>query len=92
MVLVPCPKCGEESVFQSKSGPCILDEYNLSDCPSDVLSDVNRHAPNTCEKCGTAFYVEVTTTVKTCPHCGNNTIKRKGISKIYMGQARWRAP
>lgn len=56
-VIVPCPKCGEESEFQSKGGDCILAEYTLQNCPQDVLSDVNRHSPNTCDRCGTQFMV-----------------------------------
>lgn len=56
-VMVPCPKCGEKSEFQSKGGECLLQIYELEDCPADVLGDVNRHAPNTCLKCGTVFEV-----------------------------------
>ena len=56
-VLVPCPRCGERSKFQSKGGDCILAEYQLEQCPLDVLSDVNRHAPNVCNRCGTCFEV-----------------------------------
>jgi len=58
-VNVPCPKCGTESEFQSKGGDCLLNVYTLDNCPMDVLSDVNRHAPNDCEKCGTRFYVKI---------------------------------
>ena len=58
-VLVPCPKCGTESEFQSKGGECMLRTYKLDDCPSDVLSDVNRHSPNICEQCETKFEVEL---------------------------------
>ncbi len=56
-VLVPCPKCGEVSEFQSKGGDCRLSEYTLDNCPQDVLSDVNRHSPNTCDKCGSKYMV-----------------------------------
>lgn len=59
MVLVPCPKCGRKSEFQSKGGECILATYELNEAPQDVLSDVNRHAPNTCEKCGAEFWVKL---------------------------------
>lgn len=58
-VLVPCPKCGEVEQFQSKSGECLLDEYTLEECPEDILLDVNRHSPYTCEKCNTAFAVSI---------------------------------
>ena len=57
IVMVPCPKCGAESQFQSKGGGCSLSAYSLAECPEDVMSDVNRHAPNTCRKCGTVFEV-----------------------------------
>jgi hypothetical protein len=56
-VVAPCPKCGELSGFQTKSGPCLLDEFTLDNAPEDVMRDVNRHSPNTCEKCGTLFGV-----------------------------------
>lgn len=57
VVLVPCPNCGTEESFQSKSGECLLETYNLENCPQDVLRDVNRHSPYTCEKCNTKFMV-----------------------------------
>lgn len=59
-VLVPCPNCDERSEFQTKSGACCLMTYNLEEAPDDVLADVNRHAPNTCENCGTVFEVAFT--------------------------------
>ena len=58
-VLVPCPKCGTKSGFQSKGGECTLTTYELHEAPADVLSDVNRHAPNTCVRCGTTFQVKL---------------------------------
>lgn len=57
-VLVNCPKCGKENEFQSKGGDCSLNVYTLEDCPGDVLSDVNRHSPHTCD-CGELFSVDV---------------------------------
>lgn len=58
-VIVPCPKCGAHVQCQSKSGPCLLDEYPLSQCPPDVLADVNRHAPHRCWVCQHEFTVEI---------------------------------
>ena len=58
-VLVPCPKCGERNPFQSKGGACSFTDYDLEECPPDVLSDVNRHSPIECEGCGTLYRVEV---------------------------------
>ena len=56
-VLVNCPSCGKEHEFQSKSGECLLGEYTLQDCPSDVLRDVNRHSPYRCS-CKALFEVD----------------------------------
>lgn len=60
-VLVPCPVCGKKEEFQSKSGRCSLQVVELSKCPGEILMDVNRHAPYTCEKCGTLFEVDLDT-------------------------------
>lgn len=57
-VWVNCPQCNEESEFQSKGGECLLYSYTLENCPNDVLSDVNRHSPNTCD-CGASFEIDV---------------------------------
>lgn len=53
-----CPECGEESGFQSKSGECLLRDYDLENCPKDVLWDANRHSPNECDNCGAFFEIE----------------------------------
>jgi hypothetical protein len=58
-VMVPCPNCGERVEFQSKSGDCLLNVYDLETCPSDVLGDVNRHSPYDCPKCSTVFKVDL---------------------------------
>ena len=63
-VHVPCPNCGTLSEFQSKSGDCTLSNYQLSNAPADVLVDINRHAPNTCDKCGTKYFVKTEITTK----------------------------
>ena len=55
-IAVPCPKCGELYPAQSKSGACEMKDYELDKAPSDVLADVNRHAPFECE-CGAVFEV-----------------------------------
>lgn len=56
-VMVPCPQCGHREPFQSKSGDYCLLVVNLEDCPIDILYDVNRHSPYSCEQCGTVFKV-----------------------------------
>jgi hypothetical protein len=64
-VMVPCPKCGEFSEFQSKGGDCLQRCFVLGkeEIPADVLSDVNRHVyrdgPFACRQCGTKFAVNV---------------------------------
>lgn len=58
-VWVPCPKCGALAEFQSKGGDCSLTDYTLDNAPPEVLGDVNRHSPQTCEKCGTTFRVRM---------------------------------
>ena len=58
-VNVNCPSCGFEALFQSKGGDCILRNYTLKNVTEDVLSDVNRHSPCTCRKCGTKFAVDI---------------------------------
>ena len=59
-VLVSCPECGFENDFQSKSGECTLSNYTIDNCPDDVLSDVNRHAPYKC-KCGLYLSINIKT-------------------------------
>jgi len=36
-VLVPCPACGEQLVFQSKSGERVLGSWHIENAPQDVL-------------------------------------------------------
>jgi hypothetical protein len=57
-VWVKCPNCGAENEFQSKSGECSLRNYDLGNCPEDVLQNVNRHSPYKCD-CGTLYEVDV---------------------------------
>lgn len=57
-VIVPCPVCGIEQDFQTKSGPCSLESYTLADAPADALMDVNRHSPAHCP-CGVRYFVEL---------------------------------
>lgn len=63
-VMVPCPKCGKKSGFQSKSGPCLLNDFELEDVPADVIEDVMRHGPATCGSCGTIYGVRYTVVSK----------------------------
>ena len=63
-ILLPCPKCGEIYEAQSKSGACLLEIYDFKDTPTDVMENVNRHAPFTCFGCGTIFKVEFNPEIK----------------------------
>ena len=58
-VMVTCPQCATVTDFQSKSGSCKLKTYTLDEAPDDVLLDINRHSPATCEKCGMRFGVKI---------------------------------
>ena len=58
-VWVKCPKCGNENGFQSKSGGCKNENYDLDDCPDDVIENVNRHSPVECEVCGSKYKVDI---------------------------------
>ena len=66
-VSVPCPKCGIEQWFQSKgSENAALREFNIYDCPADVMSDINRHSPYRCAECGTSYAVKFKLKVVKC--------------------------
>jgi uncharacterized Zn finger protein len=58
-VNVPCPRCGIRQLVQSKGGGCSLARYELEVCPQDVLGDVNRYAPFSCDECGAVFSVRL---------------------------------
>ena len=58
-VMVPCPKCGTKIEFQSKGGNLDMMVYELDEAPSDVLSDINRHAPYCCPTCKHNVIVDI---------------------------------
>ena len=58
-ILVPCPTCGCRYPAQSKSGDCECLVYAFDNAPTEVMYDVNRHAPFTCDECGAVFEVSV---------------------------------
>lgn len=58
-VILTCPQCSYPYYAQSKGGLCNLDTFESDSVPLDVASDVNRHAPFTCEVCGTVFQADV---------------------------------
>lgn len=49
-----CPNCKHEVVAQSKSGGCILVDYDFMSVPISVAYDANRHAPFECD-CGKSW-------------------------------------
>ena len=57
-ILIPCPKCSHIHHAQSKSGDCSMNVFEIENAPVDVMGDVNRHAPFTCEVCRCVFSVE----------------------------------
>lgn len=59
-VMLACPECGTRNEFQSKGGECLLNTYDETNAPTDVLTDVNRHSPTKCSKCGTLYEAQVT--------------------------------
>lgn len=59
-VIAKCPACGADMQFQSKSGPNKCLYYTLEQAPDEVLYDVNRHCPATCD-CGARLVVVVST-------------------------------
>ena len=50
-----CPECGKEISGQSKSGDCVLADYDYTSVPISVAQDANRHAPFLCS-CGEAWF------------------------------------
>lgn len=51
---VDCVECGRHVELQSKSGPCQMLKYDLSNVPSDVASAyVDLGKADQCEHCGT---------------------------------------
>lgn len=49
-----CPNCGADLSTQSKSGACMLGEYDRHAVPQSVAYDCNRHMPIVCN-CGKSY-------------------------------------
>jgi hypothetical protein len=58
-IMAKCPECGAKNYFQTKSGDCILADYNIEDAPEDVMCDANRHTPQNCEGCDKLLVVDI---------------------------------
>lgn len=99
-IIYQCPKCRREVVAQTKSGACLLRYFKLLDAPEDVLDDVNRHAPYTCE-CGVVLSVHIPSRsvwvegepepsqpdVTSCPNCDALGRKVKELEEALRGFA-----
>jgi predicted RNA-binding Zn-ribbon protein involved in translation (DUF1610 family) len=83
-VMIPCPKCGKTQEAQSKSGPCILNVYELEDAPIEVLMNVNRHAPFKCDDCGCYYMVRLKTTALT------EVVDEKLLKQIFYNDLPYR--
>ncbi len=57
-VFVKCPKCGSKIEFQSKTGPCELNEYTLENAPASVLGNLDLLTED-CTKCGQVVIFKV---------------------------------
>lgn len=58
----PCPHCGELTGEQSKAGGCMLDSYNLGDCPPAILCDIvedQEYRTIYCEHCNKPIRLEL---------------------------------
>ena len=57
-VKIPCPNCGKIYTDQSKSGPCNLKTYSLSNVPLSVIGGLCWDEDIfTCSKCNTKFKI-----------------------------------
>ena len=56
-VMVPCPSCLKREEFQSKSGPCLLQQHDLEYCPQEILDGLECSSAAVCDNCGTRFRV-----------------------------------
>lgn len=57
-LVISCPRCGEETEFQSKAGPCSMTEYQVYDAPLAILAVVAGERFD-CPGCEKPFTVNV---------------------------------
>lgn len=50
-VIIPCPKCGAPVGIQSKTGECLLGQFNVDTAPEAVLSGLDHDYLDQCDKC-----------------------------------------
>ncbi len=59
-LIVQCPHCNNNVEFQSKAGECCLTDYNINDCPPNILGDLNDQFEY-CKNCGKIVFIRVET-------------------------------
>jgi len=75
---IACPKCGKDLEFQSKSGPCALENYKYK-CPVEVAIGINGDIVN-CEFCGCNWKINFNLPKMIIP-----TLSRTSFPKDYSG-------
>ncbi len=55
-LIIKC-KCGKDIEFQSKSGVCRLEVYNIGNMPPDVAGGLHGEVEK-CSGCGTSYQVQ----------------------------------
>lgn len=58
-IIGKCPECNAENYFQSKSGDCCLETYDIEEAPNEIMQDANRHTPEQCEGCEKLLFVDI---------------------------------
>ena len=57
-VFVPCKSCGHRLEFQTKTGGCWFDDFELHEAPADMLGGIDGESEE-CDKCGVTTTVHV---------------------------------
>ena len=55
-----CPGCLHRVEFQSKAGECCQADFDINDCPPNILGDLHNES-ETCQKCGRVVTIKVET-------------------------------
>jgi len=62
-VYVDCPNCGIELEFQSKTGECLLREYEISEVPTKIALELDGETI-TCYNCNKTSKLKIKKKVK----------------------------
>lgn len=57
---VECPRCLNDVEFQSKADACCQIDYDINNCPPNILGDLNNQS-ETCQNCGRVVTIKVQT-------------------------------